>query len=53
MAGTMMRSGNPALTADTFVTYRAHALPGTEQMTVGGTVNKTALSLLILLVTAS
>ena len=52
MAGVMtMRSGNPALTADTFATYRA--LPGTEQMTLGGTVNKTALSLGILLVAAS
>ncbi len=46
-----MRSGNPALTADTFRGERA--LPGMEAMTVGGTVNKTALSLLILLITAS
>jgi uncharacterized YccA/Bax inhibitor family protein len=52
MAGVMtMRSGNPALTADTFATYRA--APGSEAMTVGGTVNKTALALAILLVTAS
>ena len=37
MAGVMtMRSGNPALTADTFATYRA--VPGAEQMTLGGTV---------------
>ena len=52
MADVMtMRSGNPALTADTFAKYRA--LPGTEGMTLGGTVNKTALSLGILLVAAS
>ena len=52
MAGMMtMRSGNPALTADTFAKYRA--FPGAEQMTLGGTVNKTALSLGILLVAAS
>src|SRR6186713_2360288 len=52
MAGVMtMRSGNPALTADTFAKYQA--VPGTEQMTLGGTVNKTALSLAILLVAAS
>jgi len=46
-----MRSGNPALTADTFA--RAPAMPGTEAMTLGGTVNKTALSLFILLIAAS
>jgi uncharacterized YccA/Bax inhibitor family protein len=46
-----MRSGNPALHADTF--SRAPALPGTQQMTLGGTVNKTALSLFILLIAAS
>ena len=52
MAGAMtMRSGNPALTADTFTSVRA--VPGTEQMTLGGTVNKTALSLVILMATAS
>jgi len=52
MAGAMtMRSGNPALTADTFAKYRA--VHGTASMTLGGTVNKTALSLLILLVAAS
>ena len=46
-----MRSGNPALTANTFETF-----PGVSDdqvMTIGGTVNKTALSLLILMVTAS
>jgi uncharacterized YccA/Bax inhibitor family protein len=47
----MLRSGNPALHADTF--SRAPALPGTQQMTLGGTVNKTALSLFILLIAAS
>jgi uncharacterized YccA/Bax inhibitor family protein len=52
MAGAMtMRSGNPALSADTFAKYRT--LPGAEQMTLGGTVNKTGLSLFILLVAAS
>ena len=52
MAGHLtMRSGNPALTADTFATFPAVA--GDEAMTIGGTVNKTALSLVILLVTAS
>lgn len=52
MAGTMtLRSGNPALTADTFSKYRA--VSGEEQMTLGGTVNKTALSLVILLSTAT
>ena len=52
MAGTMtFRSGNPALGADTF--SRAPALAGAEAMTLGGTVNKTALSLAILLIAAS
>ena len=46
-----MRSGNPALHADTFT--RAPAMPGAERMTIGGTVNKTALSLFILLIAAS
>ncbi len=46
-----MRSGNPALHADTF--SRAPAMPGAERMTLGGTVNKTALSLFILLIAAS
>jgi uncharacterized YccA/Bax inhibitor family protein len=46
-----MRSGNPALGADTF--SRAPTIPGVDQMTLGGTVNKTALSLFILLITAS
>jgi uncharacterized YccA/Bax inhibitor family protein len=52
MASTVpMRSGNPALHADTFT--RAPAMPGAERMTLGGTVNKTALSLFILMIAAS
>jgi uncharacterized YccA/Bax inhibitor family protein len=52
MAPTIpMRSGNPALTADTF--NRFQAVPGADAMTLGGTVNKTAISLGILLVAAS
>lgn len=52
MAGTMtMRSGNPALTSDTFAHYRV--VSGAEQMTLGGTVNKTALALVILLIAAA
>ncbi len=46
-----MRSGNPALTANSF--RGEMALPGSEVMTVGGTVNKTAIALLILMITAS
>lgn len=52
MAGMMtMRSGNPALTDDTF--SKSWGVSGVERMTLGGTVNKTALSLGILLVAAS
>ena len=41
MANVMgMRSGNPALTADTFTRYRAAS--ATDRMTLQGTVNKTA-----------
>lgn len=46
-----LRSGNPALKADTFRGERT--LPGVETMTIPGTVNKTALVLLLLLITAS
>lgn len=46
-----MRSGNPALTADTFASFPA--LAGDDAMTIGGTVNKTGLSLMILFVAAS
>lgn len=45
-----MRSGNPALTADTF---RLPRVLGADAMTIGGTVNKTVLALVILLVAAS
>lgn len=52
MAGHLaMRSGNPALTADTFASFPAVA--DDQAMTIGGTVNKTALSLLILLIAAN
>ena len=52
MAGHLtMRSENPALTVDTFATFPA--ITNDEAMTINGTVNKTALSLVILLVTAS
>jgi len=45
----MMRSGNPALTADTFALEGY----GQEAMTVQGTVNKTAITLIITAATAS
>lgn len=44
------RSGNPTLRADTFI--RAGAVPSDSAMTISGTVNKTALSLLLLMTTA-
>ncbi|HYC00093.1 MAG TPA: Bax inhibitor-1/YccA family protein [Candidatus Limnocylindrales bacterium] len=44
-----MRSGNPALSADTF---RVPRVAG-DAMTVGGTVNKTAIALLLLIATAA
>lgn len=46
-----MRSGNPVLKADTF--SLAPALHESERMTLGGTANKTGLSLFILLIAAS
>jgi uncharacterized YccA/Bax inhibitor family protein len=46
-----MRSGNPVLTEDTFRVPRVRSAD--DAMTIGGTVNKTALALLILLVAAS
>lgn len=46
-----MRSANPALGAETFT--RMPTVLGAERMTVGGTVNKTAVSLAILALTAS
>jgi uncharacterized YccA/Bax inhibitor family protein len=45
-----MRSGNPVLTADTF---RDRAGVAGDRMTIGGTVNKTFLSIVILLVGAT
>ena len=45
-----LRSGNPALTADTFT--RVPPLVGHDSMTIAGTVNKTAMSLAVLLVAA-
>ncbi len=45
-----MRSGNPALSSETFKNIGGTA---TEKMTIEGTVNKTAMSLLLLLATAS
>jgi uncharacterized YccA/Bax inhibitor family protein len=46
-----LRSANPALKANTFT--RAPRRVGEGTMTVGGTVNKTALALLLLIATAS
>lgn len=46
-----MRSSNPALSADTFRGARAGF--GENAMTIQGTVNKTALALVILMATAS
>ena len=45
-----MRSGNPALSAETFNNIEGAAA---EKMTIEGTVNKTAMSLLLLMATAS
>jgi len=45
-----MRSGNPALSTKTF---RNVVSTGDEKMTIEGTVNKTAMSLLLLMATAS
>jgi uncharacterized YccA/Bax inhibitor family protein len=45
-----LRSGNPALGADTFT--RVSPIVGHETMTIGGTVNKTAMSLAVLFVAA-
>ena len=46
-----MRSGNPALTADTFTSVRAQR--GEDVMTIGGAVNKTAMSLVVLFLAAT
>ena len=45
-----MRSGNPALSSKTF---KSVAQEGSGTMTIGGTVNKTAMALLLLLASAS
>lgn len=45
-----MRSGNPALSAKTF---KNAVSTSDEKMTIEGTVNKTAMSLLLLMATAS
>ena len=45
-----LRSGNPALSAGTFT--RVPPVVGQEAMTIGGTVNKTAMSLAVLFVAA-
>jgi uncharacterized YccA/Bax inhibitor family protein len=46
-----LRSGNPALKADTFAL--APAIHESERMTLSGTANKTGLSLFILMIAAS
>jgi uncharacterized YccA/Bax inhibitor family protein len=46
-----LRSANPALKADTF--SRVPSVSREDAMTIGGTVNKTALALLILILTAT
>ncbi len=52
MAGDLtLRSGNPALKADTFT--RVSTVVSEDAMTISGTVNKTAFALLILIVAAS
>jgi len=45
-----MRSGNPALSSKTFKNIEGI---GAEKMTIEGTINKTAMSLLLLMATAS
>jgi uncharacterized YccA/Bax inhibitor family protein len=53
----MMRSGNPALSAQTFQSLATTAYPGAavrgEAMTLQGTVNKTGISLLLCVVSAA
>lgn len=46
-----MRSGNPALTAGTFTDVRAR--PGDDVMTIEGTANKTAISLVLVVLAAT
>jgi uncharacterized YccA/Bax inhibitor family protein len=47
----MLRSGNPTLRQDTFT--RQRAVPGEARMTIAGTVNKCALLLILLMISAS
>ena len=47
-----LRSGNPALGADTFTNRPPLPMVDGETMTIEGTVNKTALSLVVLFITA-
>lgn len=47
----VMRSGNPALSKHSFSSLSRH-VSGEKQMTIEGTVNKTALSLILLMTTA-
>ena len=47
-----LRSGNPALGPDTFSQVLPIPASGDEVMTIGGTVNKTAMSLVILFAAA-
>jgi len=47
-----LRSGNPALSADTFTKLPPLPVVNQETMTIEGTVNKTGLSLVILFLTA-
>ncbi|MFN2425484.1 MAG: Bax inhibitor-1/YccA family protein [Candidatus Binatia bacterium] len=48
-----LRSGNPALSAETFRSPSFSGVGAAGAMTVQGTVNKTALSLLLLMITAA
>ncbi len=51
--GTAFRSGNPALSEKTFDQWRSIHVQPSDTMTLQGTVNKTAILLLICVVTAS
>ncbi len=48
-----MRTGNPALSANTFLDVASGQMTGGEVMTLNGTVNKTAMLLAMLLITAT
>lgn len=51
--GTAFRSGNPALSEKTFDQWRTLSMPRDDVMTIQGTVNKTAILLLIAVASAS